>query len=231
MSFKNASKTLIYISIAWLLYSAAIYFLKLKAHGTLEIEVNLIETAVGFISAILLFAYFYKSKQFLSLGIGLAILSWTLGEIFWFSYEMIKGDMLPYPSVGEFGFLGTYFFIAGSIGNIKSNNKHRIAIIALAFLIMLIPVMLLFKSSNTLGAVVYNFIFISAIAFVLYKALSKYKSSLKYLFIGILLFCTTDITFIIEANVRDYTIICDMLYPLCFSILTYGAMKEGAENG
>lgn len=230
MSCKKLSKILIFFSIVWLLISSISYFLKLIPYMQLELCANAIELVAGFAAAILSFTYAYKSKQLLPLGIGLAVLSWTFGEAFWLSYAVINGNVLPYPSVGEFGFLGTYFFIAGSIGDFKSNNKRRIVISILALVIMLLPIFFVFKSSNTLGAVIYNFVFITMIAFVLYRSLSKYTVDFKYLFIGIVFFCLTDIVFIIEANIRDYSIICDMLYPLSLSVLAYGGMEEGVNN-
>ncbi len=230
MNYKNLSKILVFISIAWLIISAISYFFKFISYPKLELSANTIELTVGFVIAVLLFAYSYKTKELLSLGIGLAVLSWTLGQLFWFSYEIIKGNTLPYPSVGEFGFLGAYFFLLGSMGKFKNKKKSILFLLGM-ILIMLMPVFFLFNSSNTLGALIYNFIFIAVITFVFYKALSKYTVDYKYLFIGILLFCLTDIIFIIEANIKNYTFICDMVYPLCFSILAYGALKEGELNG
>ncbi|MGE5390496.1 MAG: hypothetical protein ACM3PE_05465 [Deltaproteobacteria bacterium] len=227
---KNLAKGLLGLSAAWLVYAAASYCLGLKPYSALEPEANIAELAVGFSAAVLLFVHYYKSKQFLSLGIGLAVISWTLGELFWFSNQVITVNPLPYPSVGEFGFLGVYFFLAGAIGGIKNNGRHPLVILLLTLLIVLIPVFLVFHGKGSLGALIYNFVFIAAIAFISYKALSKYTSDYRYLFWGILFFCLTDIIFIIEANTRDYTFICDMLYPLALSLLAYGAMKEGAHN-
>lgn len=230
MSCKKLLKFLICFSVVWLLISSVSYFLKLIPYVQLELCANTIELVTGFAAAILSFIYAYKSKQLLPLGIGLAILSWTLGELFWFSYEYIKADALPYPSVGELGFLGTYFFFLGSMGNFRNKNKN-ILFYLIAVLIMLIPVFFLIKETNTLGVLIYNFVFIAMIALVFYKTLSKYDIDYKYLFIGILLFCITDIIFVAEANTKDYTFICDMFYPLCFSILAYGVSKEGVNNG
>lgn len=190
----------------------------------------MVELAISFCAAVLLFANYKKSKQALSMGIAFAVLSWFLGELFWFSYESIIGNELPYPSVGDFGFLGVYFFIAGSIGAIKSHRQHALPIWALSLAIMLLPVSFVVSGGHPTGELVYNFIFIFAIAYVINRVLSKYSASYRWFFSGILLFCLTDIVFVIEANTRSFTIFCDMLYPLSLSLLAYGAVKDGDGN-
>jgi len=228
MPYKKIATFLVGASAAWFLFSFVTFLTGWVPYEWLEPCANIVELIVAPAAAVLLFLKYYKSRNILTLGIGSAVLCWTLRELFWFSYVNIMGKALPYPSVGDFGFLGYYFFMAGALTQLQKRNKHPLIILS-TILIILVPTFILFNEKCEIGILILNFIFIIFIAFVTFQALSKYSKESRVLFCSILLFSLNDIIFIAEVNIKDYTFYCDMLYPLSLALLTYGVVKEGVK--
>jgi len=226
MQYKKISAAFVCIALVWLFFSAATFFTALVEYPWLEQCANIIELIVAAVVAGLLFWQYHRSKSMLTLAVFSAILCWTLRELFWFSYVNTTNVALPYPSVGDFGFLGYYFFMAGALSQIPIRNKRGL-IIPIPALIILIPGFILFQTASGPGVLILNLVFLIAIAFVSYQALEKYTKITNTMFFATLLFALNDLIFIIEVNTKDYTFLCDMLYPLSLSLLAYGTIKAG----
>ena len=226
MQYKKISVVLVFVSLAWLLFSAIAFFTEWVRYERLEQWANIIELTIAAVAAAMLFWQYHRSKSMFTLAIFSAIFCWTLRELFWFSYVNIANVALPYPSVGDFGFLGFYFFMAGALSQIKSRNRH-VLIFLVPILIILIPGLMALKQASGPGVLILNIIFLIAIAFVSFQALLRYSRGSKTLFIAILLFALNDLIFFVEVNTKDYTFLCDMLYPLSLAFLAYGTIKAG----
>ena len=202
----------------------------------LDFAVNLFELACGLFSGMLLIFYAKAfSKKYIIIGTALAVFSWTLGQLYWFSYTLITGDILPYPSVGDMGYTGTYFLLIGIIGLILANNASitvgywRYAV----FIVMVVPIYLLYTSMIKTEALVFNFVLSAVISVALFRMclLLQYKEY-HWFAAGVLLLGIADIAFMISASLfpSEYTIIADALYPIAITSLTYGMMKGGLSS-
>lgn len=180
-------------------------------------------------TVILLSRMKYTSRKYILFGTGLAVFSWTVGQLFWFSYTLLADTPLPYPSVGDLGFTGAYFFLIGVIG-LLSKNSPQSPLAPLAFIILLVPA-LLTTGQSTLTVKLYNVVLGCAAAYTLYKAipLGKHKEY-RWFLCGILLLAFTDVVFMTSVvYFRDsFTMTSAPLYPLALSVVTFGILKGEA---
>lgn len=120
MSIKIVSKSIFIFSMA-----AAALFLFLGAAGVvawtaLDEASDVFQAAIGIAAGSAALAFWRKSKEkYAVLGTALAIFCWSLGEIFWFSGALVTGIEIPYPSVRDLGFIGTYFILFSAMDVIR----------------------------------------------------------------------------------------------------------------
>jgi hypothetical protein len=165
-------------------------------------------------------------------GVALAVFSWTLGQLFWFSYTTITKLTLPYPSIGDLGFIGTYFILSGVIGIIKSKRdevylkqKKRVL---WPLLFLLVPIILVFVKDNSLPVNSYNFILTLSLVYTMMKAVPIYTmKEYRFFVAGIYILGLTDIIFLSSVVLipNCFTFTTDPLYPIALTLITNGLMK------
>lgn len=106
---------------------------------SLIMAADIYQLVLGFALAAILLACLKTSRnRYAILGTSLAIISWTLGQLFWlpFLYTAHQSP-LPYPSVGDFGFTGTYFLLIGVLGVLDLGESKPKSSPISAFVILL----------------------------------------------------------------------------------------------
>lgn len=222
-----AAGILLAITFLWMVCYAVLAFLRPFPLEELIVMGDIYQLVLGLGAMVILLARLkHYPRKYILLGTGLAIFSWTAGQLFWFSYTLLEDFPLPYPSVGDLGFTGAYFFLIGVIGLLRQKSSKS-AFAPLAFIILLVPILLAFAQS-ALTVKIYNFILGCAAAYTLYKAipLGKHKDY-RWFLSGILLLTFTDVVFMISVVFfRDsFTMTSAPLYPLALSLITYGILK------
>lgn len=225
-----AAAILLLITLLWTVCYVVLAFTRLLPLEKLIAVGDVYQLVQGLGATVILLSRMkYTSRKYLLLGTGLAVFSWTVGQLFWFSYTLLANTPLPYPSVGDLGFTGAYFFLIGVIG-LLSKDCPKSPFAPLAFIILLVPA-LLATSQSTLAVKLYNVVLGCAAAYTLYKAipLGKHKKYRWFLY-GILLLVFTDVVFMISVvYFRDsFTMTSAPLYPLALSVVTYGILKGEA---
>lgn len=229
-----APKIMLILAIFWTLTFILFVGFEILDLEQLDFAVNVFELVYGLLagSMVLIFSRITVNRlnRYNLLGTALAIYSWTLGQIYWFSYTSITGKVLPYPSVGDMGFTGTYFLLIGVIGMIMSGQPitHRRYYSYTALLVMLIPVSLLFVGKSKIEVMIFNFILAFSVSFTLFKNFMLLENQ-KYRWFagGIFLLGITDVVFMISASVfpNTYTLSSDALYPISISLISTGILK------
>ena len=215
------------ITFLWTVCYAVLAFLHPFPLAELIVMGDIYQLILGLGAMVILFARLkHYPRKYILLGTGLAIFSWTTGQLFWFSYTLLEDFPLPYPSVGDLGFTGAYFFLIGVIGLLRKKSSKSV-FAPLAFTILLVPALLAFAQS-ALAVKIYNFVLGCAAAYTLYKAipLGKHKDY-RWFLSGILLLTFTDVVFMISVVFfRDsFTTTSAPMYPLALSLITYGILK------
>lgn len=229
-------KIMLVIAVIWSAGFLLLAGLALIDRELLDFAVNLSELVFGLASGtLLLTAAKFSSNRLVITGTALAVYSWTLGQIYWFSFMSITGDLLPYPSVGELGYTGAYFLLMGVIGLINRlypatfKKAYRFA----ALLVLAVPVILLFIGKTGTDALIYNFILSSAVTVTVFKAFSLSKTIGYHLFTaGIFLFAAADILFMFSASLfpKGYTFISEAFYICSIALISYGILKGGRSS-
>ncbi len=222
-----AARLLPAASLLWAVCYAVLALVRLIPLEQLIVLGDIYQLVLGFGAMAVLFARMKSARRkYVFLGTGLAVFSWTAGQLFWFSYTLLMDSPLPYPSVGDLGFTGAYFFLIGVIG-LLGKNAVRSPFAPLAFLLLLVPAWLAF-SQSTSAVKLYNVVLGSAAAYTLYKVLPLAgRKSCQWFFAGIILLVFTDVLFMVSVvYFRDsFTLTSAPLYPLALSILSYGVLK------
>lgn len=231
-----APKTMLILAIFWSLSLMLFIGFGIFDLEQLDFAVNVFELVYGLLagSMVLIFSRITVNRlnRYNLLGTALAIFSWTLGQIYWFSYTSITGEILPYPSVGDMGFTGTYFLLIGVIEMIVSGQPitQRRYYSYTVFLVMLIPVLLLFVGKSKIEVMIFNFILAFAVSFTLFKNFMLLENQKYRWFVGgIFLLGITDVVFMISASLfpNTYTFSSDVLYPISLSLIATGILKGG----
>lgn len=215
------------VTLLWMVCYAALAIARLFPLEELIVMGDIYQLALGLgATTVLLVRLKYARCKYVIFGTGMAVFSWTAGQLFWFSYTLLADSPLPYPSVGDLGFTGAYFFLIGVI-DLLSKDSPRSPFAPLAFSILLVP-FLLALSQSALPVKLYNVVLGCAAAYTLYKAipLGKHKHY-RWFLSGILLLTFTDVVFMVSVVFfRDsFTMTSAPLYPLALSILTFGILK------
>ncbi|HOT95030.1 MAG TPA: hypothetical protein PK089_07585 [Methanoregulaceae archaeon] len=69
------------------------------------------------------YAYARWSRDVLLLHAGFAAGGWTLANAFWYSYTLIIGTSLPYPTVADAGFIGVFPFLIAGYQEVFARNR------------------------------------------------------------------------------------------------------------
>ncbi|HHY27270.1 MAG TPA: hypothetical protein GX523_11125 [Desulfitobacterium dehalogenans] len=225
-------KAVCILSFVW----AALFYILLFTnipYSKLNTVANGIQLFAGLAIGMLVICYArFSFERYLVLGVALAVLSWTLGQLYWFSFIFLDGSSLPYPSIADLGFIGTYFFLIGVIYTITKRIPQYTIKIKYRNLwplgLLLIPIFLSLVGSNTLLINIDNLALTLAIGYTLWKAQPIFPITRYRLFIaGLCLLCLSDMIFMICICLMPdaYTLSTDALFPAALSLTAYGFMK------
>lgn len=225
-------KAVCILSFVW----AALFYILLFIdfpYAKLNAVANGIQFFSGLVIGMLVICYArFSCQRYLILGVALAVLSWTLGQLYWFSVIFLNGSSLPYPSIADLGFIGTYFFLIGVIHTITRGIPQYTIEIKYWNLwplgLLVIPIFLALAGSSNLLINIDNLVLTLAIVYTLWKAQPIFHIIRYRLFIaGLCLLCLSDMIFIIcVCLIPDTcTLSTDALFPVALSLTAYGFMK------
>ncbi|NLC31806.1 MAG: hypothetical protein GX781_00705 [Clostridiales bacterium] len=220
---------LLLLTLAWALLFGGLALLRLLSLDTLIAAADIYQLALGFaLTAALLASLKTSRNRSAVLVTSLAIVSWTLGQLFWFSYTLLMKSPLPYPSVGDLGFTGSYFLLIGVLGLLKKPQNQAKESTA-AFALLLLPLLLAVFGQSSPGVRLYNFVLSLAASFTLYKALSlRREPKNRWLLAGILALAASDAVFMTSVVLlrASRTATSAPLYPLALALIAYGILKR-----
>lgn len=223
------TRWLLLATLAWSACFAALAIWRPFPFESLIMAADIFQLALGFaLAAVLLTCLKTSRNRYAVLGTSLAIISWTLGQLFWFSYTLLTQSPLPYPSVGDFGFTGTYFLLIGVLSVLEpGESKSKSSL--LAFAILLAPLLLAVLAKSAPAVTLYNFVLGGVSAWTMYKALPlRHADKNRWLLGGILVLAATDIVFMTSVVLlRDsMTATTAPLYPIALSLIAHGILKR-----
>lgn len=196
---------------------------------------NIAQTGAAFISAGICLRRSYRARSFpFFLSIGLALSSWVMGNIFWFSYAHMFSQTLLYPSIGEFGFLGYYLLILGGLTYQIRSASGGLAPSQdawwryLPFLLLVVPLVVVWNSGASILESVYTAVFVASMVFTLYQ-MAAYRFGRHYwpLFGGIGLTMFADVFFVLDASVfkPESTYWRGPFWVVGFGLMAYGVIR------
>ena len=225
------ARWLLLATMVWSVCFAALAIWRPFPFESLIMAADIFQLALGFaLAAVLLTCLKNCRNRYAVLGTSLAIISWTLGQLFWFSYTLLTQTPLPYPSVGDFGFTGTYFLLIGVLSVLEpGESKSKSSL--LAFALLLAPLLLTVPAKSAPAVTFYNFVLGGASAWTVYMALPlRHAVKDRWLLGGILVLAATDIVFMTSVVLlRDsMTATTAPLYPVALSLIAHGILKREA---
>jgi uncharacterized membrane protein HdeD (DUF308 family) len=224
-------RRLLTMTLIWAVCFAALAFLQPFRLESLIAAADIYQLTLGFVLAGILLACLKTSRnRYPLLGTSLAILSWTLGQLFWFSYTLLMRTPLPYPSVGDFGFTGAYFLLIGVL-SMLAPPKNKAKGNPYAFALLLAPLLLAIYAKSAPAVKLYNFVLGLAAAWTLQKALPlRHTHKDRWLLGGILLLAATDVVFMTSVVLlrNSMTATTAPLYPIALALIAYGILKREA---
>jgi hypothetical protein len=224
MTVKSINKT-VYVSMTFSIVLALLMELAyaICSHTAIPRIANLVELVLSMLIATVLLIQVRRSfLRYVTLGFALAVGSWTLGELYSLSYRHINDVNAAYPSVADFAFCGFFLLISSSLGIMKRvdiEDVNKGATPYLIFLVMGLPVLILFTVQNSLLKNIMNFVYAFLSASIMYEALTIIKLRLYPLIIASILFIGLVSMF---TNVHYAT----LLYPIGFAFLLFGVLKN-----
>lgn len=223
------TRWLLLATLVWSVCFAALAIWRPFPFESLIMAADIFQLALGFaLAAVLLTCLKNSRNRYAVLGTSLAIISWTLGQLFWFSYTLLTQTPLPYPSVGDLGFTGTYFLLIGVLSVLEpGESKSKSSL--LAFAILLVPLLLAVLAKSAPAVTLYNFVLGGASAWTVYKALPlRHAVKDRWLLGGILVLAATDIVFMTSVVLlRDsMTATTAPLYPIALSLIAHAILKR-----
>lgn len=217
--------------------AAAALFLILGASGViswaaLDDASDIFQAAIGIAAGSAALLCWRRSKErYAILGTALAVFCWSLGEIFWFSGDLVKGLEIPYPSVGDLGFIGTYFILFSALAVVRQNHPELKSVTkgSRCFLALIaIPAALaVFGRSPWLTAVDNMALGLSAV-WAMYRASSLWRDrGYRWFAAGVLLLGITDLVFIscVVLFPDGLIYITSPLYPIALALTVFGIIK------
>lgn len=239
MIIRKAFRFTVYESIPlvaalWIL-SFIVFWAIRTPHKALALNINIFETVFGFFTGgfLLVASARVKEKQPRTalLGTALAVLSWTLGQVFWFSYTNITGEEIPYPSVGDLGYTGTYFFLIGVIGVLLREQpavKRKWYSYGVFLLLIFVPLALLFIGNDKPMGYIYNFVLTAVLCTTIFQNLRLTQNRrYRWFMCGVFLLGLADIAFMISISLfpDSHLYESDMLYVASLALISYGMLK------
>lgn len=225
------TRWLLLATLAWSACFAALAIWRPVSFDSLIAAADIYQLALGFaLAAILLTCLKNSLNRYAVLGTSLAIISWTLGQLFWFSYTLLMRTPLPYPSVGDFGFTGAYFLLIGVL-SMLAPPKNKAKGNPYAFALLLAPLLLAIYAKSAPAVKLYNFVLGLAAAWTLHKALPlRHTHKDRWLLGGILLLAATDVVFMTSVVLlrNSMTATTAPLYPIALALIAYGILKREA---
>jgi hypothetical protein len=235
MSISVISKSIFIFALA-----AVALFLLLGVTGLISWAIldeasDVFQAAMGIAAGSAVLAFWRRNKErYAALGTALAIYCWSLGEIFWFSGSLVTGIEIPYPSVGDLGFVGMYFILFSAMTVIRQNHPELKAAAnggRLFLILFAVPVALaVFGGSPWLTAADNLILGLSAV-WAMYRAASLWRGRAYRSFAaGVLLLGATDIIFIscVVLFPEGLIYITSPLYPAALALTSYGIIKGEA---
>lgn len=226
--FYKAARFILGTTLLWAVCFTALISLELFPVQQIIAAADIFQLLIGLLTALSVLGYLrFSHERYAVLGTSLAIFSWTIGQLFWFSYTVLTGSDLPYPSVGDFGFTGTYFLLIGVLGILIDKGKRK-PIHYAAFLILMVPILLFIFGDSAFQVYLFNFILSSAVAYAVFRAAPLYYIPRYRLFVlGLLILAVTDIVFMSSVVLfpEGYTITSAPLYPIALSLIAYGMLR------
>ena len=233
-----APKAILPLACAWAVCFVLLLALDVPAAALVR-AADIFEIAFGLLCGSILLAASTRQAEttprHVLLGTALALFSWTLGQVFWFSYTELTGVTLPYPSVGDLGYTGTYFFLAGVLRLLLGQRKawhpwySWFSLLALA-----VPVAVVFAGGGNTAGILYNFVLALAAgyAYFLNCALIPLRRYRWYAG-GVFLLGIADLVFMLSVCLypASHLYLPDLLYSLSLALLAHGAFRGADANG
>lgn len=195
---------------------------------------EIFQLVIGLVAALIVLSHFNTStSKYIILGTSLAIFSWTMGQLFWFSYTLLTGIELPYPSVGDLGYTGTYLLMLGVLRQISHEIK-RGWIDYLPLFLVILPIPLYLLGQRSLPVLLYNILDCTVIAWILFQGLPIRKvPQYGWFLLGILILAFTDLVFIFCALLlpKASTLASAPLYPIAMALMAFGIIHGEEEDG
>lgn len=203
-----------------------------------------------FLRNVIVVERFYDSLQFItSFGVGLYILTkgykketfsptfyigyacilWSLGQLFWFAFVLTGREGLPFPSVAELAFLGSYFFIISAVKDNAFLHRKRMIIAGGLSSLMIIAALvtaIIFEQIRSFAGI-YSLFFITTAAIALFLIVSKQGIDILTR-CSIILLCITDLILVFQITLSFHSALylSDVLYPLVFILLIPDAWRK-----
>ncbi|MEL1136305.1 hypothetical protein AAC978_14080 [Desulfitobacterium sp. THU1] len=226
-------KAVLVFTVLWAVFFYIYALYHAMPFAQLNRVANAIQLFCGLVIGVQTLVYAQFSREYyLVLGIALGVLSWTLGQLYWFSYLLLEGPILPCPSIADLGFISIYFFLIGVISTITREIPKYTIVIRYRdlwpFALLVVPIFIALVGENSLVHNLCNFATALTIVYLLWKAqpisaLPKYQLFLS----GIGLLCLSDMIYMLSVVLfpEGYTLTTDALFPIALSLITYGLMK------
>lgn len=218
--------------------SFVLCFLLLWVVGTgnenLSLLINIFEILYGLITSVVLLFLSRKAieryNRFVLIGTALAVISWSIGQVFWFSYSNITDEMIPYPSVGDMGYTGTYFFLIGVIVLLlreQPATKYKWYSYS-PFFLLSVPVLFLILGDYKLSGYLYNFILVGTVCFTLFYNFRLLPAcQYRWFVYGVFMLGIADVIFMVTVCLFPNTnlYLSDILYCFSIALIAYGSLK------
>lgn len=172
----------------------------------------------------------YKKDAFSpTIYIGYACIIWSFGQLFWFAYVMAGREGLPFPSVAELAFLGSYFFIISAVKDNALMPRKRVITAGVVSFLMIFSTLvfvIIFEQIRSFAGI-YSLIFITTAATALFLIVSK-QGVEALTRTSIILLCITDLILVLQINLSFHSALylSDPLYPLVFILLLPDAWRK-----
>jgi hypothetical protein len=228
-------------AITFTFYSVILFSLLLEAvllfykHQSLIKIVNITELILSlWLSVMVLILIKHSFLKYVTLGVALALISWTFGELFTLSYTHITGSNILYPAIADFGYIGFYLMISSALGILKRvdvDDVNKAWQPYLVFTIILIPIALMLSLSNSIFVNTTNFIYSFLSALVIYQSVILIRLKLYPYIIGSVIFIALlNMIFIVTINMRPSCHFITILFPIGFAGILLGVLKHNGDQ-
>lgn len=234
-TFYRAIKVLMALSVIWSVFFYIMLLCGRSYNASLNIVSNWQQLLYSIILSIICLLLYQKAgEQDVLRTAGLALLCWSMGQLYWLSYIIIGMGDIPYPSIPDLGFLGSYFFFISLLkkeeARLFSNLSSEPVFPGLiAVIIFLGTAVILFNYGELGFPLLYSVIFTAILSYTLFCALKiKPWQNINSPGIGIIVLVAADLLLIVQIAVNSAAnlLIADPLYALAFSLITLKAVSS-----